>query len=67
MAKRGKKYLEAKALVKTGEKYSIDKAVELVKKVSYSNFDATIEIHIKTRANPKYNDQMIRCTVTLPN
>lgn len=67
MSKKGKKYLEAKALIKPGEKYPIGQAVELVKKVSYSNFDATIEIHIKTRANPKYNDQMIRCTVTLPN
>jgi ribosomal protein L1 len=35
-------------------------AVDLVKKTSNVKFDATVELAIKTNANPKYNDQMLR-------
>lgn len=65
--KEGKKYHEAKKLVSSTQQYSIAEAVALVKKMSYSKFDGTVEIGIKTFANPKYNDQMIRATVVLPN
>lgn len=65
--KTGKKYHEMKKLVSSTQQYSIAEAVELVKKTSYSKFDGTVEIAIKTFANPKYNDQMIRATVVLPN
>lgn len=65
--KEGKKYHEAKKLVSSTQQYSVAEAVALVKKMSYSKFDGTVEIGIKTFANPKYNDQMIRATVVLPN
>lgn len=65
--KEGKKYHEAKKLVSSTQQYSVAEAVALVKKMSYSKFDGTIELGIKTFANPKYNDQMIRATVVLPN
>jgi large subunit ribosomal protein L1 len=42
------------------KKYSIDEAVELAKKVSYATFDPSLEAHIQTNANPKYNDQQVR-------
>ena len=45
MAKRGKKYQEALKLVDRLNKYSLDEAVELVKKTSYAKFDATIELY----------------------
>ncbi len=47
--------------------YNPQEASELVKKNSYSKFVWTVEAHIKTWANPKYNDQMIRGTVVLPH
>jgi large subunit ribosomal protein L1 len=65
--KEGKKYHEAKKLVSSTQQYSVAEAVALVKKMSYSKFDGTVELGIKTFANPKYNDQMIRATVVLPN
>ncbi len=65
--KHWKKYLEAKKMVDKSNKYSIEEAIDLVKKVSYAKFDATLEVHIQTNANPKYNDQQIRGTVVLPN
>ena len=47
--------------------YEKEEACDLVKKYSYSSFPWTVEVHIKTWANPKYNDQMIRSTVVLPH
>lgn len=65
--KHGKKYNAVKKLVDNKKKYSIEEAVELLKKISYTKFDGTVEVHIQTSANPKYNDQNIRSTVVLPH
>ncbi len=67
MPKHGKKYLESVAMIDKTKNYWILEAVELVKKTSNVKFDATVELSIKTNANPKYNDQMIRNTIILPN
>lgn len=62
-----KKYKEATKQVESTKAYTISEAVELLKKTSYAKFDATMEIAVKTYANPKYNDQMLRATTILPN
>lgn len=67
MAKHGKKYVESKKNIDSSKMYSIEEAVELIKKTMYTKFDPTVEIAIKTFANPKYNDQMIRSTTILPH
>ncbi len=68
MAKRHwKKYLEAAKLIDKSKKYSIEEAIDLVKKVAYTKFPSSVEVHIKTNADPRYNDQMIRGTVVLPH
>jgi len=66
MAKSGKKYHESKKLI-VENSYAIEDAIALVKKISYTKFDGTIEVAIKTFADPKYNDQNIRSTVVLPH
>ncbi len=63
----GKKYEDLKQKIDRTKIYSSEEACELVKQVSLTKFDWTVEAHIKTWANPKYNDQMIRGTVVLPN
>jgi len=65
--KHGKKYNTAKELIDVNKKYTVQEAVELIKKTSYTKFDGTMEAHIQTNANPKYNDQNIRSTVVLPH
>ena len=65
--KHGKKYNAAKALVDRTKKYEISEAIDLAKKVAYTKFDPTLEVHIQTNANPKYNDQQLRWTVVLPH
>lgn len=63
----GKKRKEAVKAVDTSKVYSMDEAAALLKKVGYSKFDGSIEIAVKTFADAKYNDQMIRATTILPH
>ena len=48
MPKHGKKYKEVAQLVDKTKKYSVEEAMELVKKLSYSKFPGSVEVHIKT-------------------
>lgn len=66
-SKHGKKFEAAKLLVETGKVYEINEAVALAKKVSYAKFWWSLELCIKTFADPKYNDQMMRGTIILPH
>ncbi len=63
----GKKYNEAAKLIDTNKRYTISDAVQLLQKLSYTKFDWSVEIAVKTFADPKYNDQMIRATTILPH
>ncbi len=67
MAKLSKAFKAAKIAVDKTKQYPLADAVALLKEVSYAKFDGTVEIAIKTNANPKYNDQNIRATVSLPH
>lgn len=67
MAKRGKKYQEAKKLIQAGKEYSIEEASELVKKTSITKFDASVDIDIRLGVDPRHADQMVRGTVSLPH
>lgn len=64
--KRGKKYQEAKQLI-TKEAYTLDEAIELLKKTSVTKFDSSCEVHMKLGVDPKQADQNIRTSVGLPN
>jgi large subunit ribosomal protein L1 len=67
MPKRGKKYQEAVKLVDLTKTYAPDEAVALVKKTSYTKFDATVEAHLRMGLDPRKADQQIRSTVQLPH
>ena len=67
MAKRSKKYQDAAKLLERGKLYSVDEAVDLVKKTSIAKFDETIELHVRLGVDPKYADQQVRGAVVLPN
>lgn len=67
MPKRGKKYQEAAKLVDRERAYPPEEGVELVKKLSYANFDATIEAHLRMGLDPRHADQQVRSTVSLPH
>jgi large subunit ribosomal protein L1 len=67
MAKKGKKYLEAVGQVDPNRVYTLENGLELLKKVSYANFDESIDIAVRLGVDPRKADQMVRGSVTLPN
>jgi large subunit ribosomal protein L1 len=67
MAKHGKKYLEAKTKVDLDTLYDPKTALELVKETSYTKFDGTVEVHMRTGLDPRQADQQLRDVVVLPN
>jgi large subunit ribosomal protein L1 len=67
MAKKGKKYLEAVKLIDRSKAYSVEEAIELVKKTNFAKFDATVEVAFRLGVDPKKADQQIRGAVVLPN
>ena len=46
--KRSKKYLEASKDLDKNKSYALSEAIEIIKKISYSKFDGTLEAHINT-------------------
>jgi large subunit ribosomal protein L1 len=66
-SKHGKKYLEALALLEHGRQYPPQEGVELVKKVSISKFDGTIELHMRLGVDPRHADQLVRGVAVLPH
>ncbi|MCX7841337.1 MAG: 50S ribosomal protein L1, partial [Anaerolineae bacterium] len=66
MPRRGKKYIEAAQKVDREKLYSPREALELVKQVSYADFDATVELHLRMGLDPRRSDQQIRGVVSLP-
>jgi len=67
MAKRGKKFTEAAKLVDRTQVYDLKEAIELAKKTSTVNFDATVEVAFRLGIDTRKNDQQIRGAVVLPN
>ena len=55
----------AKALIEP-KAYSLSEACALLKKVTYTKFDSTVEIAVKLGVDPRKANQMIRGVVTLP-
>ncbi|SMO97196.1 50S ribosomal protein L1 [Gracilimonas mengyeensis] len=67
MAKKGKKYQQAVALVNPEVEYTLEEACDLVKKTSTANFDESVDVDIRLGVDPRHADQMVRGTVSLPH
>ena len=67
MAKTGKKLQEAAKLIDRSKLYEAKEAIELAKKASTVNFDATVEVAFRLGIDTRKNDQQIRGAVVLPN
>ena len=67
MVKRGKRYREAEGLIDQEKSYAPDEAVALAKQVATAKFDETVEVHLRTGADPRHADQMVRGVANLPH
>ncbi len=65
--KHGKKYLNAKKQITVDSGYPLAEAIEILRKVKYAKYDETVNLTVNLGVNPKYPDQMVRGTVTLPH
>jgi large subunit ribosomal protein L1 len=50
-----------------GKGYTIDEAAELVKTITYTKFDASVDIDIRLGVDPRKANQMVRGVVSLPH
>lgn len=66
MAERGKKYIKASEQ-RDKEEYSLEEAVSLIKKISFTKFEESVDISLRLGVDPKHSEQMVRGTVVLPH
>lgn len=50
-----------------GKIYSVEEAAELVKEITYTKFDASIDIDVRLGVDPRKANQMVRGVVSLPH
>ncbi len=64
---RSKRYAELKKLIDSKKLYSLDEAVELVKKTGTTKFDSSVEVHVNLGIDVKKGDQQVRSTLLFPH
>jgi large subunit ribosomal protein L1 len=67
MAKHGKKYLAAVEKIDRDMDYEPKEAIALAKDTSSTNFDATVELHLRLGVDPRHADQQVRDVAVLPH
>ena len=67
MARLTRKQKEALAKIEKGKLYSITEASALVKDITNTKFDASVDIAVRLGVDPRKANQMVRGVVTLPH
>ncbi len=67
MAKKGKKFLAAAAQVEVTKNYPASEAIDLLKKVAFEKFDASVEFAVRLNLDPRKAEQNLRGAVVLPH
>ena len=62
-----KKRKEALALVDRQKEYTLAEAAELVKRITYTKFDASVDLDVRLGVDPRKPNEMVRGVVTLPH
>jgi large subunit ribosomal protein L1 len=62
-----KRYRNALKMVDSSKGYTLDEAIEVLKKFPATKFDQTVEVAFKLGVDPRQSDQMVRGTVPLPH
>jgi large subunit ribosomal protein L1 len=67
MGKLTKKQKEALSKFDANQAYSLEQAAEVLKTISYTKFDSSVDIDVRLGVDPRKADQMVRGVVTLPH
>ena len=67
MSKLTKNQKLAAGKIEAGKAYSLAEASALVKELTFTKFDASVDIDVRLGVDPRKSNQMVRGVVTLPN
>lgn len=67
MARVTKKQKEARAKVDKNKLYTLEEASNLLKEITYTKFDASVDIAVRLGVDPRKANQMVRGVVSLPH
>ena len=67
MAKISKNRKAVLAKYNPAKEYSLEDASKLVKEISFTKFDSSVDVDIRLGVDPKKSDQMVRGVVALPH
>jgi large subunit ribosomal protein L1 len=67
MAKLTKKQKESLTKFDRTKSYGLNEAVEVVKGITYTSFDASVDLDVRLGVDPRKANQMVRGIVTLPH
>lgn len=65
--RRSKRTREIEKTVDVSKTYTLDEAIEVLKKCPPVKFDQSVELSLKTGVDAQKSDQLVRGTVSLPN
>ena len=67
MGKLTKKQKDALSKFDASQVYSLEQAADVLKTISYTKFDSSVDIDVRLGVDPRKADQMVRGVVTLPH
>ena len=67
MARITKKQKESRAKIEKNKVYSLEEASTLLKGITYTKFDASVDLAIRLGVDPRKANQMVRGVVSLPH
>ncbi|MBK6976574.1 MAG: 50S ribosomal protein L1 [Cytophagaceae bacterium] len=67
MARISKKRKEALSKFDATKSYSLEEAAAILKEISYTKFDSSVDIDVRLGVDPRKADQMVRGVVALPH
>ncbi len=67
MAKKTKNRRQALEKIESGKLYPIQEASELLKEITFTKFDAAVDMDVRLGVDPRKANQMVRGVTTLPH
>lgn len=67
MARQSKRFQQMAERVDPEKEYSPEEGVGLLKEIASAKFDETVELHMRTGADTRHADQMVRGVTVLPH
>jgi large subunit ribosomal protein L1 len=67
MTKLTKNQKSALEKIEPGKQYTLSEAAKIIKEMTFTKFDASIDIDVRLGVDPRKSNQMVRGVVTLPH